>query len=296
MSSSDVSSVTNHFSVAAEGFITTTAGSVSSGATTVPLNATTGLTNGNVFVGIIEPGTSGKEQTFTGLTDTAGSQITNVIWTRGTNTSHSAGVTVVDYVSGTAHNMTTKGILVEHSQDGTHGNITPDSVITPTLTVTSGTTLPAGDIATADLAAGAVTNAKLATSAGEVGAAWASWTPTWANLTVGNATQSSTYIQIGKTVHFRVSLILGSTSSISPSPTFSLPVTSVSMDADQQIGHTTFVDNGTGVVQGIVAWKTTTTALPASASTTYYAGFTTSAPFAFTSGDKILCTGTYEAA
>jgi hypothetical protein len=141
MSSSDVSSVTNHFSVAAEGFITTTAGSVASAATTVPLNATTGLTNGNVFVGIIEPGTSGKEQTFTGLVDTAGSQITNVIWTRGTNTTHSAGVTVVDYVSGSSHNMTTKGILVEHSQDGTHGNITPDSVTTPTLTVSGNSTI-----------------------------------------------------------------------------------------------------------------------------------------------------------
>jgi hypothetical protein len=76
----------------------------------------------------------------------------------------------------------------EHKQTGAHSDITADTITTPTLTVTSGTTLPAGDIVTADLAAGAVTNAKLATSAGEIGAAWASWTPTWTNLTVGNAT------------------------------------------------------------------------------------------------------------
>jgi hypothetical protein len=175
MSSSDTSLVTNHFSTAAEGFVTTTAGSVNSGATTVPLNTTAGLTNGKVFVGIIEPGTSGKEQTFTGLVDTSGSQITNVVWTRGTNTSHTAGVSVVDYVTGTQHNMTTKGMLVEHSQDGTHANITPDSVVTPTatvtnLTVTGGSTFPAGDIIFADLLStifsGQVTSAANAGTAG----------------------------------------------------------------------------------------------------------------------------------
>lgn len=147
MSSSDVSSVTNHFSTAAEGFITTTGGSVNAGAATVPLNSTSGLTNGNVFVGIVEPGVANKEQTFTGIVDTSGSQITSVVWTRGTNTAHSAGVTVVDYVTGTAHNMTTKGILVEHSQDGTHGNITPDSVATPTITTdTISEKTPAGGV------------------------------------------------------------------------------------------------------------------------------------------------------
>lgn len=119
MASSDVSSVTSHFSVAAEGFITTTSGSILSGAATIPLTSVSGLTNGNIFVGIIEPGLA-KEQTFTGTVDTAGTQITGVVWTRNSNAAHSGGVTIVDYVTGTGHNMFTKGLLVAHNQDGTH--------------------------------------------------------------------------------------------------------------------------------------------------------------------------------
>lgn len=116
---SDVSAVTSHFSTAHEGFLTTLGSSILSGAATVPLTSTSGLTNGNIFVGIIEPGLT-REQTFTGVIDTGGSQITGVKWTRGTNADHSAGVTIVDYVTGTGHNMMTKGISVEHNQDGTH--------------------------------------------------------------------------------------------------------------------------------------------------------------------------------
>lgn len=136
MSSSNVSSVTNHFPTANEGFITTLGSTILSGATTVPLTTTSGLTNGTVFVGIVEPGTVGKEQTFTGTVDTAGNQITGVKWTRGTNTGHNAGVTVVDYVSGTGNNMFTKGLLVSHDQAGTLNTTarTNTVLITPRIT------------------------------------------------------------------------------------------------------------------------------------------------------------------
>lgn len=130
---SDVSSVINFFSTANEGFITTTSGSILSGAATVPLNSTSGLTNGTIFVGIIEPGLT-KEQTFTGTVDTGGAQITGVKWTRGSNADHSAGVSVVDYVTGTGHNMMTKGMLVSHNQDGTIKN----NAITSAAQITDG--------------------------------------------------------------------------------------------------------------------------------------------------------------
>lgn len=57
-----------------------------------------------------------------------------------------------------------EGLTAEHNRDGTHKNITTD-----TLVVSSGTTLPAGDIVTADLAAGAVTFPKLAAGATRLG-------------------------------------------------------------------------------------------------------------------------------
>lgn len=128
MSSSNVSSVVKHFPQANEGFITTLGSTILSGAATVPLTTTSGLTNGSVFVGIIEPGVVGKEQTFTGTVDTSGTQITGVKWTRGSNTDHNAGVTIVDYVTGTHLNIMSKGIQEEHNQDGTHGNINADSL------------------------------------------------------------------------------------------------------------------------------------------------------------------------
>ena len=133
---SNVSAVTNHFPTANEGFITTLGSTILSGAATVPLTSVSGLTNGTVFVGIIEPGQA-NEQTFTGTVDTSGVQITGVKWTRGSNVDHTAGVTIVDYVSGTGNNMFTKGISVEHNQDGTHGTMTADNLtVDGTLTQT----------------------------------------------------------------------------------------------------------------------------------------------------------------
>lgn len=140
MSASNVSSVTSHFSVASEGFIQTTNGSILSGAATIPMNSMSGLTNGNVFVGIIEAGVVGKEQTFTGIVDTSGSQFTGVVWTRGSNTAHAGGVSVVDYVTGTGHNMMTKGILVAHEQTGVHkaGMVLPTPKVTTSLNDANG--------------------------------------------------------------------------------------------------------------------------------------------------------------
>lgn len=119
---SDVSLVTKLIPTVNEGFTTTVGGSgVATGGATVPLTNVSGLTNGSVFVGIIEPGQT-NQQTFTGTVDTSGSQITGVVWTRGSNAAHAAGVTVVDYVTGTAINMMGKAFLTEHSQDGTHSS------------------------------------------------------------------------------------------------------------------------------------------------------------------------------
>lgn len=116
---SDVSSVSNYFATANEGFATTLGSTITSGAATVPLAGVSGLVNGTVFVGIIEPGAT-NQQVFTGIVNTSLSQITSVVWTRGTNVSHNGGVSIVDYTSGTLINMMSAGILKQHNQDGTH--------------------------------------------------------------------------------------------------------------------------------------------------------------------------------
>lgn len=127
MAFSDVSGATSYFSTANEGFTTTTSGTTASGATSVGLNSVAGLTNGSIFVGVIEPGTA-KEQVFTGTVTTASSSITGVVWTKGTNTDHATSSTVVDYDTGTHHNLMRAGILKEHNQSGTHAAVTATSV------------------------------------------------------------------------------------------------------------------------------------------------------------------------
>lgn len=232
MSASDVSAVTNHFSTASEGFTTTLASTASSGATTLALTSTSGLTNGKIFVGIIEPGTVGKEQTFTGVVDTGGNQITGVKWTRGSNTGHNAGVTIVDYVSGTGHNMMTKGLLVEHNQDGTHSDITATTadftgaVSANTIsehTAASGVTVDGlliKDNYVVGSATSGIKNESLGTAATDLGSAWQTGTPAATGFS-SKTDDTLLYKQVGKTVfcNFKIEGTSNATTL-----TFTLPV------------------------------------------------------------------------
>lgn len=118
--STSVASVVNHFPSAENGFTTTLASTITSGATTVPLNSVAGYTNGEIAVFVVDPEEASKKQTFTGTIDTSGVQVTDVVWTAGTNQVHSGGATVVDYATATHISMISKGILVGHNQAGHH--------------------------------------------------------------------------------------------------------------------------------------------------------------------------------
>lgn len=128
--STNVGSVVSHFPSAQNGFTTTLAATIASGATTVPLNSAAGYTNGQTVVFVVDPSDPTKKQTFTGIMDTAGVQVINVVWTAGTNQTHSGGATVVDYATATHISMVTKGLLVQHSQAGAHTAVTATSVTT----------------------------------------------------------------------------------------------------------------------------------------------------------------------
>lgn len=115
---------TNFFPSAQNGFTTTLASTIASGATTVPLNSVAGYTNGQIAVFVVDPSDATKKQTFTGVIDTAGVQVTSVVWTAGTNQTHTAGATVVDYATATHISMMTKGLLINHGQEGGHKTLT----------------------------------------------------------------------------------------------------------------------------------------------------------------------------
>jgi len=147
-----------------------------------------------------------------------------------------------------------------------------------------------------------ITNSELGTATGELGGAWASWTPTWTNLTVGNGTVNAKYTQIGKTVHFRMSLVFGSTTSLTNSIAISLPVsvsTDYYHDTKTKIGFAHFEDAGVanyiGVI-GVVGDDPTLLSvyyINASFSTS---GISSIAPFTWSTGDQMIIQGTYEAA
>lgn len=130
----------NFFPSPQNGFTTTTSGSVSSGAATVGLNSVAGYSNGQIATFVIDPSDTVKKQTFTGVVDTSGVQITSVVWTAGTNTTHVSGATVVDYTTATHIAQITKGILIEHKQTGLHSAVNADSIVT-TGNITDGGTL-----------------------------------------------------------------------------------------------------------------------------------------------------------
>lgn len=199
--STDISAVTSHFPSAQNGFTTTTSGSVSSGAATVGLNSVAGYSNGQIAVFVIDPADSNKKQTFTGTIDAAGVQVTNVVWTAGTNTTHTAGATVVDYETATHWSMVTKGILVHADQDGTlkagavdnaavlaNGVVSPNKLATgaayayvATAQTTSSTT--ATDLATAGPA--------VTVTIGNNGLAWVSISSGMLNDTSGSYAEMS---------------------------------------------------------------------------------------------------------
>lgn len=94
--------------------------------------------------------------------------------------------------------------------------------------------------------------------------AWASWTPAWTNVTIGNATVSGKYVQIGKTIIARLSVIWGNTTSASGSIVFSLPVTSATYGGTANVGYIgygTAYDVSAGVVYDTdITLPSTTTA------------------------------------
>lgn len=123
-----------------------------------------------------------------------------------------------------------------------------------------------------------------------IGDAWTSYTPTLANVTLGNGTITGAYTQAGKLIQFRAKLVLGSTSSITGSPTFTLPVTAFAtrLFTWQGVAYDTSASDH----HGLTATNTTTTVVfrynAASLSSTV--------PFTWATGDELYASGTYEAA
>lgn len=90
-------------------------------------------------------------------------------------------------------------------------------------------------------------------------AAWTTYTPTLANLTLGNGTVAASYRRLGKTLMLRFRFTFGSTSSMGTSPTFSLPAGMTALNTSDIAGDCYLQDTGASTRrgQGIIASGTT---------------------------------------
>lgn len=145
---------------------------------------------------------------------------------------------------------------------------------------------------------GAIIPAKLESGTG-TDWAWQDWTPTYSNLTVNNGTVVAKYIQIGKTVHFRFSLVCGSSTALGTSMEVSLPVTAASgygtSNIRMPIGNVVGKD-GAATYFGVAVTDASTTDLTIRWHADGNSGFGGTFPFSETTSDSLDISGTYEAA
>ena len=131
---------------------------------------------------------------------------------------------------------------------------------------------------------------------------WKAWTPTYANLTVGNGSVTARYVQIGKFVACHFTIIFGTTSVMGTAPTISTPVTASSTMTvvNNWIGGALILDAGTANLHGKVRLQTTTTFAPvvliASGNFMADSNLTATNPMTWTTSDSLSFTAIYEAA
>jgi hypothetical protein len=113
------------------------------------------------------------------------------------------------------------------------------------------------NVATGDVLTASKWNQDVVENWNALGGAWTAYTPTWTNVSVGNATQSSAYVNAGKLYIVRIQLVFGSTTSISGVPEITLP-NGVSVSAGYNtlspVGQCSALDVSTG--GSSLAWFT----------------------------------------
>jgi hypothetical protein len=126
--------------------------------------------------------------------------------------------------------------------------------------------------------------------------AWITWTPTIGNISIGNGTLIARYQQTGNTVNFSLKITFGTTTTISGSPNFVLPITANSIATFPcyllDAGVAAYLANaycpsGSSVYLDLID-TTSSRALLTS--------FSSTSPFTWGNGDIISISGSYEVA
>lgn len=140
--------------------------------------------------------------------------------------------------------------------DSIAGHTTSTIVTVANLQISNGVLNSANAVTAVSVAPGGIQPQALVSGTGS-GWSMQSYTPTFTNLTVGNGTLVGRYIQMGKIVFARGTLVFGSTTSVSGFIGMTFPLASLSSyDTSQAIGWAS-VDASTSYVMPI-RWSSTT--------------------------------------
>lgn len=223
---------------------------VSSGATGFALDTVTGLPTTFPFTLVIDPDTISVE--VVSVTAIVGTTATVSRGQDGTTaTSHSTGAVVIhahsardfqesrshEAATASIHGVTGSVVGTSDSQTLTNKNLSAGSNVFPTslVTLTGTQTLTGKTLTSPVITAGTSTSHAMTTptltsptvtgltlDGVNVSAAWSSYTPTWAAK--GNGTIDGHYLQVGKTVHFSIVMVCGSTTDFTTGWVVTLPV------------------------------------------------------------------------
>jgi len=155
-------------------------------------------------------------------------------------------------------------------------------------------------VATGDVLTAAKWNQDVVANGAELApffSAWTAYTPVWTNLTVGNATNTGRYVQVGKWVIYQGQITWGSTTSATGSnTTVSLPVTAATVTGLGFQGSAYINDSGTRFYIANVWRGSATTALFVHSESGGSGLVTGTAPQTWATGDVLSWQVMYEAA
>ena len=148
------------------------------------------------------------------------------------------------------------------------------------------------------LVADSTTATGLAYKSAETLYPWTAFTSSPSNISVGNGTLTARYQQIGKTVNVEIYFVLGTTSTVTGTPTFTLPV-AAKVSNYTFMGSGSFGDYAAGTYPAILVNYSSfvyITSILSSGTYAFEGGVSATTPFTWAQLDTINARFTYEAA